>query len=138
VHELNELRQSVGAPWTFLSDAGRKVQRDLEIQEYTDPHHDPMIPHTLVLEPGLIVFSIYDGYWYWGRPSMEDLRRDLRDVTRKVRPDWDLTAAGVRAAWERGDRSRHYPYVDDGELERARDPLDRFIAEQLREEAAEG
>ena len=30
--------------WTFLSDAGRKVQKDLDIKEYTDPHHDPMIP----------------------------------------------------------------------------------------------
>jgi hypothetical protein len=37
------------------SRAGRPVpedQRRLEIQGYTDPHHDPMIPHTLVLEPG--------------------------------------------------------------------------------------
>ena len=48
--ELNEFRAAVGAQWTFLSDAGRKVQKDLDIQEYTDPHHDPMIPHTLVLE----------------------------------------------------------------------------------------
>jgi hypothetical protein len=54
----------VGAPWTFLSDAGRKIQQDLDIQEYTDPHHDPMVPHTLVLEPGLIVLSIYNGYRY--------------------------------------------------------------------------
>jgi peroxiredoxin len=35
--ELNEFRDSVGAQWTFLSDAGRKVQKDLDIQEYTDP-----------------------------------------------------------------------------------------------------
>lgn len=117
--ELREFRDSVGAPWTFLSDAGRTVQRDLEIQEYTDPHHNPMIPHTLMLEPGLIVFSIYDGYWYWGRPSMEDLRRDLREVTRKVRPDWDPTAPGLRDAWERGERSRHYPYLENAHSERA-------------------
>lgn len=30
--ELNEFRNSVGAQWTFLSDAGRKVQKDLDIQ----------------------------------------------------------------------------------------------------------
>ena len=47
-----------------MSDAGRKVQKDLDIAEYTDPTHDPMIPHTIVLEPGLIVFKIYNGYWY--------------------------------------------------------------------------
>jgi peroxiredoxin len=107
---LNEFRMSVGAQWTFLSDAGRKVQKDLEIQEYTDPHHDPMIPHTLVLKPGLVIHSIYNGYWFWGRPSVEDLRRDLREVTREIRPDWDLSAPGLREAWESGDRSRHYPY----------------------------
>ncbi len=50
----NDFRESVGAQWTFLSDAGRKVQKDLDIQEYTDPHNNPMIPHTLVLKPGLV------------------------------------------------------------------------------------
>src|ERR1700710_2200872 len=29
--ETNEFRTGVGADWTFLSDAGRKVQKDLEI-----------------------------------------------------------------------------------------------------------
>jgi peroxiredoxin len=108
--ETNEFRSAVGAQWPFLSDAGRKIQKDLEIQEYTDPHHDPMIPYTLILEPGLVIYSIYNGYWFWGRPSIEDLRRDLRAVTQKVRPDWDLTAPGMRDAWERGDKKLFYPY----------------------------
>src|SRR4030081_3388671 len=34
--EMNESRSGVGANWTFLSDAGRKVQKDLDIAEYTD------------------------------------------------------------------------------------------------------
>jgi peroxiredoxin len=108
--ESNEFRLAVGAQWTFLSDAGRKVQKDLDIQEYTDPVHDPMIPHTLVLKPGLVIHSIYNGYWYWGRPSIEDLRRDLREVTREIRPDWDLARPGLRAAWDAGDHSGFYPY----------------------------
>ena len=33
----NEYRTGVGAHWTFLSDPGRKVQKDLDIAEYTDP-----------------------------------------------------------------------------------------------------
>src|SRR6201985_588834 len=41
----NEYRTGVGAHWTFLSDAGRRVQKDLDIAEYTDPTHNPMIPH---------------------------------------------------------------------------------------------
>jgi hypothetical protein len=36
---------------------------------YTDPIHNPIIPHVIVLEPGLVVYKIYDGYWFWaGRP----------------------------------------------------------------------
>jgi peroxiredoxin len=104
-HTLQEFRASVGAGWTFLSDPGRIVQQDLDIQEYTDPEHDPMIPHTLVLKPGLVIHSIYNGYWFWGRPSVHDLWRDLRAVTREIRPDWDLSAPGLREAWTAGDRS---------------------------------
>jgi peroxiredoxin len=104
-HTLQEFRASVGAPWTFLSDAGRIVQRDLDIQEYTDPEHDPMIPHTLVLKPGLVIHSIYNGYWFWGRPSVVDLWHDLRAATREIRPDWDLSDPGLRDAWDSGDLS---------------------------------
>lgn len=107
-HTLQEFRASVGATWTFLSDPGRIVQRDLDIAEYTDPVNDPMIPHTLVLAPGLVVHSVYNGYWFWGRPSTDDLWRDLRAVTRECRPDWDLAAPGLREAWEAGDRSRFH------------------------------
>jgi peroxiredoxin len=108
--ETNEFRASVGAQWTFLSDAGRHIQKDLDIAEYTDPYHNPMIPHTLVLRPGLVIHSIYNGYWFWGRPSFEDLRRDLREVTSQVRPDWDLGRDGLRQAFEAGDKTQFYPY----------------------------
>lgn len=108
--ESNEFRAAVGAQWTFLSDSGRKVQQDLDIQEYTDPFHNPMIPHTLVLEPGLVIYKIYPGYWFWGRPSTGELWQDLRTVMQKVRPDWDLAAPGLRENWEGGDKMLHYPY----------------------------
>ena len=49
--ETAEFRDGVGAQWPFLSDPGRKIQKNLDIAEYTDPGHDPMIPHTLVLGP---------------------------------------------------------------------------------------
>ena len=108
--ELNEMRAAAGAHWPFLSDPQRKVQKDLDIQEYTDPHHNPMIPYTFVLEPDLVIHSMYNGYWYWGRPGPEDLRRDLREVTKKIRSDWDLGTPGLKEAWEQGDKSRHWPY----------------------------
>src|SRR5579859_4527932 len=108
--ETNEFRSGVGAHWPFLSDPRRVVQRDLDIAEYTDPLHNPMIPHTIVLEPGLVVYRIYNGYWFWGRPSPEDLRQDLRTIFQKVRPDWDLSKPGLRENFEKGDKLQHWPY----------------------------
>src|ERR1700685_3714739 len=55
----NEYRIGVGAHWPFLSDAGRVVQKDLDIAEYTDTTNNPMIPPPFVLEPGLVVSKIY-------------------------------------------------------------------------------
>jgi len=125
-HTTQEFRASVGAQWPFLSDPDRTVQRDLQIQEYTDPAHNPMIPYTLVLKPGLIIHSIYNGYWFWGRPSVEDLRQDLRAATREVRPDWDLAVPGLREAWDGGDLPRFHGWS-------SWDP-ERVAAEQNRQQ----
>jgi peroxiredoxin len=90
----NEYRTGVGAHWTFLSDPGRKVQKDLDIAEYTDSEHNPMNPHVIVLE----------------RPTLEELRQDLRVVLRKCRPDWDITTPELKADWAKGEHGRFYPY----------------------------
>jgi len=108
--ETNEFRTGVGAHWPFLSDPGRTVQKDLDIAEYTDPQHNPMIPHTLVLEPGLRIYKIYNGYWFFGRPTVEELRRDLRAVLQGCRPDWDISSAAQRTAWTSGDKVGFHPY----------------------------
>jgi hypothetical protein len=89
----NEYRTGVGAHWTFLSDPGRKLQKDLDIAEYTDPEHNPMIPHVIVLELGLVIFKIYDGYWFFGRPTIALHTRALPDQIRDV--DGCLAACGV-------------------------------------------
>jgi peroxiredoxin len=119
-HSLLEFRASVGAQWPFLEDTGRIVQQDLDIQEYTDPANDPMIPHTLVLKPGLVIHSVYNGYWFWGRPSFADLWRDLRAASAECRPDWDLSTAGLREAWEAGDFSAFHGWDKRDPEERAR------------------
>ena len=108
--ELTEFRSGVGAHWIFLSDAARKIQKDLDIAEYTDPTHNPMVPYTLVLEPRLKVFSVYNGYWFFGRPTVEELRRDLRAILQRCRPDWDLSDPALRQAWAAGEKTRFYPY----------------------------
>jgi len=108
--EANEFRTGIGAQWPFLSDPGRKLQKDLDIAEYTDPTHNPMIPHTLVLEPGLRVYKVYNGYWFFGRPTVEELRLDLRAVLRRCRPDWDISSPEQRSAWAKGDKAKFHPY----------------------------
>src|SRR4051812_29389612 len=108
--ETNEFRSGVGANWPFLSDPGRKLLKALDIAEYTDPHHNPMIPHTVVLEPGLHIYKIYNGYWFFGRPTVEELRLDLRAVLQRCRPDWDISNAEHRTAWAKGEKADFYPY----------------------------
>jgi peroxiredoxin len=110
ITETSEYRFGVGAHWPFLSDPGRKIQRDLDIAEYTDAAHNPMIPHVVVLEPGLVIYKVYNGYWYLGRPTPEELRQDLRAVCMKCRPDWDITRPELRAAWKEDRKELFYPY----------------------------
>src|SRR6201984_2779012 len=57
ITEKKEYRRGVGAHCAFLFEPGRKVQKHLEISEYTDPPHNPMIPPVIVLEPGLVIYK---------------------------------------------------------------------------------
>ena len=63
-----------------------------------------------IFEPGLVTFKIYNGYCFFGRATIEELGQDLRAVLRKCRPDWDIARPELKAAWERGERDRFYPY----------------------------
>src|SRR5260370_37899046 len=93
----NEFRTGAGAHWTFLSDPGRKVQKDLDIAEDRDAEHNPMIPHGIVLEPGLVIFKIYNGYWFFGRPNIEEIRQELHAVFKKCPPDWAFSRHELKA-----------------------------------------
>lgn len=82
------LRAGLGARWTFLSDEGREHLDALGLRESTDTTHHPYQPAVFVLRPDLTIHRAYNGYWYWGRPGLDELRADLREVTRSLRPDW--------------------------------------------------
>jgi peroxiredoxin len=105
LHDTYKMKIATGAWWTFLSDGDLDVQRALQIDEYTDAHHAATVPHTLVLAPGLVVDRVYCGYWFWGRPSADQLWQDLRDLFRRTKGDFDPTTDEARAAWQRSQAS---------------------------------
>ena len=106
LHDVNRLRISTGAYWSFLADADLELQHALQIEEYTDPHYDATVPHTLDLAPGLRIDKVYVGYWFWGRPSPYQLWADLQDLLRRTRADFDPTLPEARAAWQ-ADHEEH-------------------------------
>lgn len=84
-------RAGLGATFTFLSDADRKAITRLGIVEVTRPgfeHGLIALPYTFSLFPDLTIHRIYNGWWYVGRPTLEELRQDLRAIMERCRPDY--------------------------------------------------
>ena len=42
------------------------------------------------LDTDRTVYKVYNGWWYVGRPTVEELRMDLRALMSR-RPDWEYT-----------------------------------------------
>lgn len=82
-------RKGLGANFPFLCDHERKVIADLDILDTTDPNHPRIaIPYTFVLDSQRVIFKIYNGWWYVGRPTVEELRMDLRALMSRRRDWW--------------------------------------------------
>ncbi|MBA2504621.1 MAG: redoxin domain-containing protein [Thermoleophilaceae bacterium] len=81
-------RAGLGARFVFLSDGDRRWLEQLDLLEETDSTHRPYRPTAFTLHPDLTIHAAYDGYWYWGRPTAEDLRQDMRAISRTVREDF--------------------------------------------------
>ena len=81
-------RQELGAAFPFLCDHERNVIAELEIVDTTDANHPRIaIPYAFVLDAERVIFKIYNGWWYVGRPTVEELRMDLRALMSQ-RQDW--------------------------------------------------
>jgi peroxiredoxin len=83
-------RAGLGARFTFLSDAERRWLPQLGLLEGTDTLHHAYRPAGFTLFPDLTIHRAYNGYWYWGRATMEEIRRDMGEITRSVRVDWEV------------------------------------------------
>jgi hypothetical protein len=88
---VSAFRAGLGARWTILSDVDRYWMERLDLEETTDPGHRPYVPFTFTLQTDLTIHAVYDGYWFWGRPTQEDLRRDMRAISRIIREDFDFS-----------------------------------------------
>ena len=86
-------RAGLGARWTFLSDHERRYLDELGLRETTDTLNNPYWPASFTLYPDLTIRSAFTGYWFWGRPTMEEVRQDFRAITREVRTDWEVPAS---------------------------------------------
>src|SRR6266571_3877976 len=74
-------RAGLGAQWTFLSDEQRIVIKQINILDETEGEYAYRAqPYTFVLWPDLRIHAIYNGWYFVGRPTNEELRHDLRTI----------------------------------------------------------
>jgi peroxiredoxin/cold shock CspA family protein len=72
-------RAGLGAQWPFLADEKREVIKQIGILDETEGEYaDVAQPYTFVLRPDLTIYKIYNGWFYVGRPTLDELRLDLR------------------------------------------------------------
>ena len=92
---VSAFRAGLGARWTILSDADRVWQQRLDMEEATDPANRPYVPVTFTLHPDLTIHQVYGGYWFWGRPTLDDLRQDMRRISQAIRKDFGYRGGAV-------------------------------------------
>jgi peroxiredoxin/cold shock CspA family protein len=74
-------RAGLGAQWQFLSDERREVVKQINILDETEGEYAYVAqPYTFVLRPDLTLHKIYNGWFYVGRPTLDELRLDLRTM----------------------------------------------------------
>ena len=84
-------RAGLNARFPFLSDTGLHLTDELGIRETTDKRHGPLpVPFTFALLPGLKIHRIFNGWYMVGRPTPEELRQTIREMTAIIRKDIDF------------------------------------------------
>lgn len=84
------LKRGLDAPFAILSDADRVAQNAMGLAEVTS-RGGVDLPRDFVLYPDLTIYKVYNGYYYVGRSTVEDLRHDFREISSQIRKDWDPT-----------------------------------------------
>jgi cold shock CspA family protein/peroxiredoxin len=90
-------RAGLGAKWPFLSDERREIIKRIGILDETEGEYACTAqPYTFVLGPDLTIHKIYNGWFFVGRPTLEELRHDLR-ATMQARSDYSYEAYNAPA-----------------------------------------
>jgi peroxiredoxin/cold shock CspA family protein len=85
-------RVGLGAEWPFLSDEKREIIERIGILDETEGEYAYVAqPYTFVLRPDLTIYKVYDGWFFVGRPTLEELRHDLRAIM-ETRSDYHYEA----------------------------------------------
>jgi peroxiredoxin len=88
---LEAFRVGLGAGFSFLSDENLALTDALGIRETTDTSHGPLpVPYTFALLPDLTIHRIFNGWYFVGRPTPEELRMTIREMTAKTVRDIDF------------------------------------------------
>ncbi len=90
-------RAGLGAQWPFLCDEARSLVKQINILDETEGEYAyrPQ-PYTFVLRPDLTIHRIYNGWFFVGRPTIEELRQDLRAIM-QTRLDYSYDAYNTPA-----------------------------------------
>jgi cold shock CspA family protein/peroxiredoxin len=85
-------RAGLGAQWSFLSDEKREIIKQIKILDETEGEYAYRAqPYTFVLRPDLTIHKLYNGWFFVGRPTIEELRLDLRAIM-EARSDYRYEA----------------------------------------------
>jgi len=83
-----ETRTALAADWPFLMDPDRRLLHELQMTDTTDKAHGEVyIPYTFILDRDRTIYKVYNGWWFVGRPTAEEIRLDLRALLSR-RADW--------------------------------------------------
>ena len=84
-------KAGLGARFPFLSDAQLVLADKLGIRETTDRRHGPLpVPFTFALLPDLTIHRIFNGWYFVGRPTPDELRMTIREMIGETEEDADF------------------------------------------------
>ena len=88
---LEAFKAGLDARFSFLSDENLMLTDTLGIRETTDTYHGPLpVPFTFALLPDMTIHRIFNGWYFVGRPTPDELRITIREMMARSVKDIDF------------------------------------------------